>query len=121
MYFEPLGTEPYVPKYLRSTNSKIRNLDMAKGAIEKMVKDIWKEKSVSDSISKKREQMDNYLYTYLQKKTQGQGHNGVVELAYNFVHGCIKYDDDADLELFYKVSIWKCVLLCGEYSLMGFL
>eukprot|EP01135_Chromosphaera_perkinsii_P002275 Nk52_evm61s221 gene=Nk52_evmTU61s221 len=99
--FEPLGTEPYIPKYLR-TNAKVNNKNIKKRDCEMMIKDIWKEKAVYDSMGKKREQMDNYLYTYLQKKF-GAFPNVIVEAAYNLVNGCQMYDYDADVELFYKV------------------
>ena len=96
-YFETLGSSLELPKFLRF-NGKVRNRNLAKGATEQMVKDVWKEKEKEGG---REIPLPEFFYEFLRKRFGIQ--SMIVEWGYNMMYALKKYSYDADCELFLKI------------------
>ncbi|KAK3273618.1 hypothetical protein CYMTET_18149 [Cymbomonas tetramitiformis] len=104
--FTVLGEGPLIPKFLRGKSSiKVKNKFVSKRDVEKVIKEVWKEKSRYDDDRVKNAkpftELPTYLYTFLQKKYGVEAF--VLEAGYNLLRSVHKYSYDADCEMFLKI------------------
>eukprot|EP00854_Cymbomonas_tetramitiformis_P004888 gene4888-5970_t len=102
----PPGEGPLIPKFLRGKSSiKVKNKFVSKRDVEKVIKEVWKEKSRYDDDRVKNAkpftELPTYLYTFLQKKYGVEAF--VLEAGYNLLRSVHKYSYDADCEMFLKI------------------
>eukprot|EP01006_Ploeotia_vitrea_P023307 TRINITY_DN55744_c0_g1_i1.p1 TRINITY_DN55744_c0_g1~~TRINITY_DN55744_c0_g1_i1.p1 ORF type:complete len:824 (+),score=116.52 TRINITY_DN55744_c0_g1_i1:93-2564(+) len=102
-FFIGKGTHEHLPKYLRY-HGKIKYLGLSKGETERMVKEVWQEKTTHKLGNQNYRDvtMKEFLYMYLMNKCDDV-HDKAVELAYNLLDTMERNRYDADLELFLKV------------------
>ncbi|XP_067930159.1 translin-associated factor X-interacting protein 1-like [Watersipora subatra] len=103
-YFEGQGEEDDVPVYLRY-QGQVRNRHIGKKETAKIIKDIWKEKSllnpgpdIDGEERARRVTMPEFLVQYLE--TQFPLHQMVVEWCYNIHDSCQRYSHDDRIGLF---------------------
>eukprot|EP00884_Botryococcus_braunii_P012883 jgi/Botrbrau1/21596/Bobra.43_1s0006.1 len=94
-----MGTGPDVPKLFRCSG-KVRNKHISKRETEKLVKEVWKEKSEEMRSGRSTDLVD-FVFAHLQKKVGIV--SAVVEMGYNFLYGLWKYSWDADCDLFLRI------------------
>jgi len=98
--FKAIGTGPEVPKFLR-WNGRVRNRNMGKAEVEKLIRDVWREKMKLDKAKGDREPLQEYVYIYLLKKFGMQG--VIAEWGYNIMDALRRFSFDADCELFLEI------------------
>lgn len=101
-YFDPQGTGPEVPVYLRHAEP-VRNRRLSKRDTALLVRDIWRTKSAQDAerTDGTRQNMGEFLLEYLQNRFPLQ--QIVVEWAYNLHDACQRYSHDDVIGLFWRV------------------
>ncbi|XP_060693733.1 translin-associated factor X-interacting protein 1 isoform X4 [Hemiscyllium ocellatum] len=97
-YFEGLGTGEDVIAYLRH-DGLIKNVNLAKESITKVLKEVWKEKMASDLQSGTRSSLPEFFHNFLQKK---YGDSALL-WAYNIYYGCRNHQKDEFISLFFSI------------------
>eukprot|EP01012_Entosiphon_sulcatum_P066263 TRINITY_DN9540_c0_g1_i1.p1 TRINITY_DN9540_c0_g1~~TRINITY_DN9540_c0_g1_i1.p1 ORF type:complete len:769 (+),score=148.83 TRINITY_DN9540_c0_g1_i1:39-2345(+) len=103
-FFIGLGTGESVPQYLR-WHGKVPYTDIQKGECERIVKEIWAEKTKPAKKGQENFQnmpMATFLYYYLLRQAGGS-HQKAVTLGYNLTEALNKFKFDADIDMFLKV------------------
>ena len=105
------GAGPSVPKYLRF-EGQVRNRHLGKRDCALLIKDLWREKAASDAESEdgSREDMDEFLYTYLQRRFGIE--QMIYEWSYNLHDACQRYAHDQKIGEFWRI-------LTGQVSDVG--
>ena len=84
----------------------IRNRRMPKKDVEEIIHQIWKKKTFSDNQAKKAnrlpKELPDFFFDYMKMEYGIQ--SSIVEVAYNLLDSCKRYNYDADIELFHKVK-----------------
>ncbi len=91
--FEGLGDDVQIPKFLR-TSKRVKNLQLKKYQVEKAIKGIFRARKASTSA----EDIGSFIFSYF--KLQIGIDEKSYEWGYSLVHGCERYADDADCEMF---------------------
>ncbi|KAH9502680.1 Translin-associated factor X-interacting protein 1 [Bulinus truncatus] len=101
-YFDPQGTGPEVPVYLRH-DQPVRNRRLSKRDTALLVRDIWRTKSVKDAerTDGVRQNMGEFLFEYL--KTRFPLEQIVIEWGYNLHDACQRFAHDDVIGLFGRV------------------
>ncbi len=99
-FIEGLGADPSVPKYLRF-KGKIRNKNFKKRDTEILIKEVIKSKLEYQKSSKKAVSMEDWLFTFLQKRVGQNGSKALFEYGYNLVNALERYQSDPDCRLFH--------------------
>ncbi|BFZ19882.1 hypothetical protein BsWGS_22921 [Bradybaena similaris] len=101
-YFEPQGTGPEVPEFLRC-DQPVRNRRLSKRDTALLVRDIWRTKSAKDAERTDgiRQNMGEFLAEYLRSRFPLQ--QIVLEWGYNLHDACQRYAHDDVIGLFWKV------------------
>ncbi|XP_072374436.1 translin-associated factor X-interacting protein 1 isoform X2 [Scyliorhinus torazame] len=97
-YFEGLGTGEDVFAYLRH-DGLIKNVNLAKKSISKVLKEIWSEKMAADLQSGTKSSLPEFFYNFLQKK---YGDSALL-WAYNIYYGCRNHQKDEFISLFFSI------------------
>ncbi|XP_043563010.1 translin-associated factor X-interacting protein 1 isoform X1 [Chiloscyllium plagiosum] len=97
-YFEGLGTGEDVIAYLRH-DGLIKNVNLAKESITKVLKEVWKEKMAADLQSGTRSSLPEFFHNFLQKK---YGDSALL-WAYNIYYGCRNHQKDEFISLFFSI------------------
>ncbi|XP_059164929.1 translin-associated factor X-interacting protein 1-like [Physella acuta] len=105
-YFDPLGTGPEVPIYLRTTEP-VRNRRLSKRDAVLLIRDVWKSKSAKDAerTDGKRQNMGEFFYEYL--KARFPIEQLVIEWGYNMDDACLRYAHDDVIGLFGRILTEK--------------
>ncbi|CAL1533624.1 unnamed protein product [Lymnaea stagnalis] len=101
-YFDPQGTGPEVPIYLRH-DQPVRNRRLSKRDTALLVREIWRTKSAKDAerTDGTRQNMGEFLFEYLRARFPLE--QIVVEWGYNLHDACQRYAHDDVIGLFGKV------------------
>ncbi|XP_060693730.1 translin-associated factor X-interacting protein 1 isoform X2 [Hemiscyllium ocellatum] len=92
------GTGEDVIAYLRH-DGLIKNVNLAKESITKVLKEVWKEKMASDLQSGTRSSLPEFFHNFLQKK---YGDSALL-WAYNIYYGCRNHQKDEFISLFFSI------------------
>ena len=100
-----LGTGPDVPQWLR-WGGKVKLYGITKIETEKLVREVWATKKQDDKAMQARDKpmkkLIDFMHLWLQKKV-GNFSNIMADLAYNFMDGLQRFQEDADIELFFRI------------------
>lgn len=104
-YGVALGTGPDVPQWLR-WGGKVKLYGITKIETEKYVREVWAAKKQDDKAMLAREKpikkIFDFMHLWLQKKV-GNFSAIMADLAYNFMDGLQRFQEDADIELFFRI------------------
>ncbi|XP_043563013.1 translin-associated factor X-interacting protein 1 isoform X4 [Chiloscyllium plagiosum] len=92
------GTGEDVIAYLRH-DGLIKNVNLAKESITKVLKEVWKEKMAADLQSGTRSSLPEFFHNFLQKK---YGDSALL-WAYNIYYGCRNHQKDEFISLFFSI------------------
>jgi len=102
--FAALGTEPWVPQYLRAEGF-VRHVFVSKGELEEFMGNFQQHLLSSEASGGQltSSQLHNELYMFMRRTLEGEA---LTEFAYAFIVGLEAFRDDPDFELF-------DLMLCG--------
>jgi hypothetical protein len=100
-----LGTGNDVPQWLK-WSGKVKLWGITKIETEKLVREVWISKKQDDKAMQQREKpikkLIDFMPLWLMKKVGNFSHI-MADLAYNFMDGLQRFQEDADIELFFKI------------------
>ena len=104
-FSQALGTGADVPQWLK-WGGKVNLRGVTKIETEKLVREVWTSKKQDDKAMQQREKplkkVIDFMPLWLMKKVGNFSHL-MADLAYNFMDGLQRYQEDADIELFFKI------------------
>jgi hypothetical protein len=104
-YGAALGTGADIPQWLK-WNGKVKLWGITKIETEKLVREVWASKKQDDKALQQREKpikkLIDFMPLWLMKKVGNFSHI-MADLAYNFMDGLQRFQEDADIELFFKI------------------
>jgi hypothetical protein len=100
-----MGTGADVPQWLK-WNGKVKLWGISKIETEKLVREVWTSKKQDDKAMQMREKplkkLIDFMPLWLMKKVGNFSHI-MADLAYNFMDGLQRFQEDADIELFFRI------------------
>jgi hypothetical protein len=104
-YGTALGNGADIPQWLK-WNGKVKLWGISKIETEKLVREVWASKKQDDKAMQQREKpmkkLIDFMPLWLMKKVGNFSHI-MADLAYNFMDGLQRFQEDADIELFFKI------------------
>ncbi|RDD47069.1 Translin-associated factor X-interacting protein 1 [Trichoplax sp. H2] len=102
-YFEGLGLDESIPRYLRY-EGKIRNFRTKKKDVLYFINELWEEKAKYDTknySNGNHSDIQEFIYEYLKKRHDDD--NLIVEWGYNLHYACQRLSKDPQIGLFYNI------------------